>query len=70
MINLGSLDKAFKNKDKVKEPTNLQYIYHFFLEKGISLNEFVLLPIPYIMEVLMTAMYLNKKEREELDKEK
>ena len=71
MINLDSLDKAFKNaEEKERIPSNEEFVQHLFFDKGISLNEFVSLPLPYILSMIMTTMHINKENDKEMEKTK
>jgi len=43
-------------------PTPMEAIYFFYLDRGVSLNEFNELPIPYIIGNLNTFQYIQKQE--------
>ena len=61
-----SLDKEF-NKGK-KDPSNMDLIYYTFWEKGISLNEFNELPIPYILGIMNSIKYVSELQKKEMKK--
>lgn len=42
------------------EPSQLSWIYYFFLERGITINDLDDLPLPYIFEMMRTHTYLMK----------
>lgn len=61
MIGLDALDKL-EDHVRNKRPNELQSILYLFWEKGISLNEFNELPIPYILTILNVHGYIKKEE--------
>jgi hypothetical protein len=61
MMGLNSLNMFKKN---TFEPDNLNMLRYVFFEKGIDLNQFNELPIPYIMEMFSTLDYFKRKEEE------
>lgn len=58
-VNLDKLGELVSHKHK---PTNMEAIYFLFWEKGISLEEFNKLPLPYIFGILKVSNYKNKEE--------
>lgn len=62
------LDSIATNKKYV--PSSIDSIYYLFWDKGISLEEFEKLPLPYIFTILNVHNYIKEKEKEELDKAK
>ncbi len=63
-----SLNKLF-NKSELK-PSDMEFIYHTFWEKGIDYNAFNKLPIPYIMGILRTKKYIVDLKEKEMKKAK
>ena len=59
MMNLDSLNQF---KDRSNEPTNLEFIYYLFWEKGIDLNSINQLPLPYIFSVLKAHNFVKNEE--------
>lgn len=51
-------------------PSTLDFIYFSFWDRGISLEEFNRLPIPYILTMIQTLNYIKAKEQNELEKTK
>ena len=63
-LDLSGLDEEVKSY----KPTELETIYYLFWEKGISLEEFERLPIPYILGVIKTFSYIKNLEQKEIKK--
>lgn len=61
LASLGSIVKSNK-------PSNIDSIYYLFFDKGISLNEFNELPIPYIITIIKTHNYQLKEQEREMKK--
>ncbi len=62
MDGLEELDSILKESSEL--PTNLDYIYFLFFEKGIDYFKFNKLPIPYILSILKTHEYkLDQEEK-------
>lgn len=61
MLNLEELDDFLEGAFK---PDGLDYIYYVFWEKGITLEEFNRLPIPYIMRMVQMYSFVKEKELE------
>jgi len=57
-----SLDEEFGGKSPEPEP--YETIWWSFWEKGISLEEFNKLPLPYIFSIISTQNYVNQKQEE------
>jgi len=57
----------FVSKNKFK-PNQAQLIRYLFFDKGIDLNTFNKLPLPYIMEMVEIHSYLKEQEEKELKK--
>ena len=53
---------------KTSKPTNLEFIYYFFWEKGIDYNAFNQLPIPYILGILNAVRYVKEEEEKQMKK--
>jgi hypothetical protein len=53
---------------KTKKPSRVELTQYLFWEKGITLREFEELPIPYILSILRTHIYIKEKEEKELAK--
>lgn len=49
-------------KGKSSKPSDLEFIYYLFWERGIALNEFNELPIPYIISVVSSLSYSKEQE--------
>ena len=64
-MGLDSLNELVDTSDK---PTDLEMIYYLFWEKGIDLNSFNKLPLPYIFSILKVHSYIKEKEKEDTDK--
>lgn len=60
MIDLSELDSIFEDKSEV--PSDIEFIYYIFFDKGITLKEFNELPIPYILKILKVHHYVKKEE--------
>ena len=54
--------------DKSNIPSHIEIVYYVFWEKGVTLEEFNKLPIPYIMSILKTFNYVREKEEAEIKK--
>lgn len=66
---IGGLFKEFESpRLKKEEPSELDFIFHYFFTKGVDFNAFCQLPIPYILSVLRTESYL--RELEEVERKK
>lgn len=52
----------------VNKPSDLEFVYYLFFDKGISLKEFNELPIPYILSILKTHNFVTEQERKALEK--
>ena len=61
------LGQIIPKKDS-ESPTNFNFILYFFLEKGIGFDEFMNLPIPYILNMLDTHKFVIKEQEKELKK--
>ena len=59
MMGLNSLDVF---KEKKFSPSDIDIIHYIFWEKGIDLNAFNELPIPYIVKTINTDNYFKSKE--------
>ena len=57
---LDGLDEFVVNDSK---PSELSFIYYFFLEKGLSPSELDELPLPFLFEMLSVRSYLLEEER-------
>lgn len=53
---------------RARKPSTTQYIRYLFLTFGVSYIEFRDLPIPYIIEILNTHVYIKQQEEKELKK--
>jgi len=67
MLDLSSLNQFKKGNDK---PTDLEFIYYLFWEKGTSLKEFNSLPLPYIFKILKVFSYIKTEEEKAYKKSK
>lgn len=61
------LDQAFK--ENIEQPNNTELAHFLFFEKGIGLEEFNELPIPYIIEMTKVNNYFRTKEKEQQEKQ-
>lgn len=52
------------------KPDIIETVYYVFWDKGIGLEEFNELPIPYIIGILKCLEYKNKLEEKEMRKAK
>jgi hypothetical protein len=68
-MNLNSLNNLVSKKHKFT-PTNLDFIFYTFWEKGIDYNQFNELPIPYILRMIYSEKYISDKQEEEMKKTK
>jgi len=59
---------SLKELSKRKLPSDVEFIYYIFWEKGIDLERFNRLPIPYILEILKVYNYIKKEEEKVLKK--
>ena len=59
---LSGLDSLNDFNIKEKTPSSINFVYYLFWEKGISLKEFNELPIPYIMDMVNTHIYMKEQE--------
>lgn len=64
MINLSSLDEHFSKKG----PSTLEFIYYLFFKRGIPLDKFNELPIPYILSMVNTHSYIKEEQNKEIKK--
>jgi hypothetical protein len=62
MIDLSILDEV--STQKARKPSDYEFILYLFFDKGIGLEEFNRLPIPYILSVIKTHNYVKEKEAE------
>jgi len=66
MMGLNALDASLKSqfgeKHKKFVPNNLNFIHYLFFEKGIGIEEFNRMPIPYIMSMVNTHSYYKELE--------
>lgn len=62
---LGSLAPE---KGKSTKPSDLEFIYYLFWERGISLREVNELPIPYIYSVLSSLGHIKEEEQKSLNR--
>ena len=58
MIDLSGLDK---HTTRFK-PSPLDMVYYLFFSKGITLEKFNALPIPYIKRMVETHAYIKEQE--------
>jgi hypothetical protein len=56
------LDREF-NKDKYR-PSDIETIFYFLSEQGISLEKLEHLPIPYIMGLINTKSYYTEQSNQ------
>jgi hypothetical protein len=56
---LNSLEQFNPYKFK---PTDLDFIYYIMFEKGVTLDKFNVLPIPYIINMVSVYAYLKEEE--------
>lgn len=68
MLNFNSLNALVK--EKVVKPSDMEFIYFLFYEKGIDFVRFNEQPIPYILSILNVADYRRKMEEMESKKSK
>lgn len=57
-------------KGKSQKPSDLEFIYYLFWERGISLEEFDRLPIPYILSVVGVLSHVKEQEAKAYSKRK
>jgi len=62
---LNSLNEIVSNPDL---PTDFEMVVYLFWDKGISLEEFVRLPIPYIISVLKSLKHVRTEEKRAMEK--
>ena len=60
-MDFSSLDQHFGNSSE--KPSTIELVFYLFFDKGISLEEFSELPIPYIMNIVKTQSYIKEQER-------
>ena len=48
------------------KPSSYDYILHYFMEHGTTLETFMELPIPYILNILNTQMYIVEENDRKL----
>jgi hypothetical protein len=58
MLNLEELEEFTQGF----APDPLQKVQYLFFERGISLSEFNELPIPYIMDMIRTHIFVEEKK--------
>ena len=63
---LEQLDSEFTTSNT---PDFIESVYYLFWDKGVGLNDFNTLPIPYIMGILKVHTYAKEKEEEEIKKQ-
>ena len=51
-------------EDSATKPTDIESVLYLFWDKGIDYNQFIELPIPYIISVLRAHSYVKNKEKE------
>jgi len=61
VFNLSLLDNVVSEKKRFT-PSEIDSIHYLFFEKGISYAEFSSLPIPYILKIVSTHIYMKKLE--------
>jgi len=59
---LEGLDEFIEKGSSI--PNDDEFIYYLFFDKGIGLDVFVELPLPYIFGILKTHRYIKDKEAE------
>lgn len=59
---LNELEELFGPKEET--PSELESMYFFLLEQGLSLKEIDVTPIPYIMGIMKSKIYWDKKRSE------
>ena len=60
---MGSLDELDKLvTGNTAKPTDVEFIYYLFWEKGISWEEFNNLPLPYIFAIIKCHTYVKNEE--------
>jgi len=59
---------SLKELTKKVQPSDMEFIYYIFWEKGIDLKRFNQLPIPYILDILKVYNYIKKEEEKALKK--
>jgi hypothetical protein len=59
---------SLKELAKRTIPSDVEFIHYIFWEKGIDLDRFNRLPIPYILEILKVFNYVKKEEEKVLKK--
>lgn len=59
MFNLNGLDQFVVNPDK---PSDIEFLYYLFWDKGIGLEKVVEYPLPYLFSILKAHNYVKKEE--------
>jgi hypothetical protein len=59
---------SLKELTKKVTPSDIEFIYYIFWEKGIDLERFNQLPIPYILSIVKVFNYIKKEEEKALKK--
>lgn len=52
------------------KPNNIESVLYLFFDKGIDYNTFIELPIPYILSILKSHVYIKKEEERAMKKNK
>jgi hypothetical protein len=65
-----NLGEYFPDTESLNKPSDLEFIYYIFWEKGISQDEFNKLELPYIFSMANAARYIKEKEQKEIEKSK
>ena len=53
-----------------KKPTLLESTMFFFLERGVGYEEFIRLPLPYVMSMIKTHNYIESEKSKAAKKAK
>lgn len=61
--------EGLKALSKNRGPSEMDFIHYLFWEKGIDLERFNKLPIPYIFSILSTHKYIKKEEEKDMKKQ-
>jgi len=65
LAGLNDLAELATNKDK---PTQLDYIYYLFWDKGMGENDVNEMSIPYILSIIKTHSHVQKEQEKEMKK--
>lgn len=68
MVNLSVLDDIIP--EDTSKPSNIEFIYYLFWEKGIDYKRFNELPIPYILSIIKSHNWVKKEEEKAYSKAK